>query len=115
MKLQPIVKYFYQLSLVAHLEHVNTRSYAKHEALGEFYGVVNSIKDRLIEYSIGKNYLDMIYLGEVSTAVSALELAQLTASAFCNIAEEMDDEALCNIAGEFEEAVGKLEYLYMFQ
>lgn len=114
-KLDLLVRKFYGLSVLAHTSHINTRVFAQHEALGEFYSIVNSIKDRLIEYSIGKGYITKVDVPIVEVGSDIISQSSLVAMQFCELAEEQDDEALCNIAGEFEEAVGKLKYLFLFK
>ena len=100
-KIEILVRKFYGLSVLAHVSHINTRVFAQHEALGEFYGKVNDVKDRLIEYCIGKNYMQKVDAAIVEVGSDIIGQASTVADYFCELAEEMEDEALCNIAGEF--------------
>lgn len=106
-----LVRKFYSVSVLAHVEHINTKSFAQHEALGDFYSKVNSMKDRVIEYLIGSGYTQKISVPilEIGAGISAQ--ASALAEMFCQCSEDMDDDALENMAGEFEEAVGKLKFL----
>lgn len=110
-----LVRKFYGLSVLAHVSHENTRVFAQHDALGEFYELVNTMKDRLIEYSIGTGYLTKVSVPILEIGTDILTESAATAQMFCELAEDMDDEALCNMAGEFEEAVGKLKFLFLFK
>lgn len=114
-KLEVLIRKFYGLSVLAHTSHINTRVFAQHEALGEFYGVLNSVKDRVVEYCIGKGYISKVEIPILEIGSDIISQASLVADQFCEFAEESDDEALCNIAGEFEESVGKLKYLFLFK
>jgi hypothetical protein len=114
-KLDLLIRKFYGLSVLAHTSHINTRVFAQHEALGDFYNIVNNIKDRLIEYSIGKGYIAKVDVAILEVGSDIISQALLVADQFCELAEDQDDEALCNIAGEFEESVGKLKYFFLFK
>lgn len=114
-KLEVLIRKFYGLSVLAHTSHVNTRVFAQHEALGEFYKKLIDVKDRIIEYSIGSGYISKVDIPILEIGSDIISQASLVAEQFCDYAEESDDEALCNIAGEFEESVGKLKYLFLFK
>lgn len=118
-ELDVLVRKFYALEVLAHVTHENvaltTKSYAQHVALGEFYDKVGDIKDRLVEYLIGEGRIQKVSVPMLEIGTDILVEAKMTAMMFCNMAEEMEDEALCNIAGEFEESVGKLSYLFLFK
>ena len=114
-KLDLLVRKFYGLSVLSHTSHINTRVFAQHEALGDFYKKVTEFKDRLIEYSIGSGYITKVDIPILEIGSDIISQAALLADQFCEFAEESDDEALCNIAGEFEESVGKLKYLFLFK
>lgn len=108
-----LVQAFYCLSVSAHAAHVNTRSFAKHEALGEFYSKVNDFKDRLVEYMMGMGYISQVELEEIEME-DVMEEAEDACYKLEEFATSNNDEALINMAGEFREAKGKLKYLMMF-
>jgi len=109
-----LVQIFYCLSISTHVAHVNTRSYAAHEALGDFYGKVNDFKDRLVEYMTGMGYIKSVELEEIEVE-DVMEEAEEACYMLESFAESMGDEAIMNMAGEFKEAKGKLKYLLMLK
>lgn len=106
-----LIRKFYSVSVLAHVEHINTKSFAQHEALGDFYSKVNSMKDRVIEYMIGSGYMQKVTVPILEIGAGISSQASALAEMFCQCSEDMDDDALENMAGEFEEAVGKLKFL----
>lgn len=108
-----LIRKFYALSVGAHVAHVNTKSFAAHEALGEFYGKVNDTKDRLIEYHIGERRIVKVSASIIEVGENVEMEASALAEMFCNYAKGIADEAMINLSGEFEEAVGKLKFLLM--
>lgn len=112
-QLDVLIRKFYALSVIAHVAHVNTKSFAMHEALGDFYSKVNDYKDRLIEYLIGEMKIVKVEAAVLECGGDVIMEADMLAKMFCDIAKQMGDEALINMSGEFEEAVGKLKFLSM--
>jgi hypothetical protein len=110
-----LVRKFYSVADLAHISHVNTRSFAAHEALGEFYGKITEVKDRLIEYLMGEGKLMKVNAGILEIGEDISKEASGLAELFCNWAKMCDEEALINLSGEFEEAVGKLKFLLMLK
>lgn len=110
-----LIRKFYAVADLAHISHVNTRSFAAHEALGEFYGTITGIKDRLIEYNMGEGRLVKVNAGILEIGEDISTEADLLASMFCNWAKSIADEAMINLSGEFEESVGKLKFLLMLK
>lgn len=113
MKPDALIRKFYALSVIAHVAHVNTKSFSQHEALGDFYSKVNDFKDRLVEYLIGEMKIVKVEAAVLECGEDVMIAADSTARMFCDIAKMMGDEALINMSGEFEEAVGKLKFLSM--
>lgn len=110
-----LVTAFYCVTVSAHVQHENTRIFAAHKALGEFYDFSSDFKDRLIEYLIGSGYINKVVLGiidgnedVVEEAIDAHELL----SEYCDMCE---DDTLENMAADFQEAIGKLKYLLLFK
>lgn len=112
---QSLIEAFYELEVVSHLAHVNTRSFAQHSAFGGFYDKVGDFKDRLIEYLMGEGKLVKLTIAVLDPAGDTVALADSLATKFCDFAENAEDEALCNMAGEFEEAVSHLKYLLLLK
>lgn len=112
---QSLIEAFYELEIVAHLAHVNTRSYAEHQAFGKFYDKVGDFKDRLVEYLMGEGKLVKLNIQVLDPAGSTVALADSLATKFCDFAESLEDEALSNIAAEFEETVASLKYALMLK
>lgn len=112
---QSLIEGFYELEIVSHLAHVNTRSFAEHGALGAFYDKVGDFKDRLVEYLMGEGKLTKLNITVLDPAGSTIALADSLATRFCDFAENAEDEALCNMAGEFEETVARLKYMMMLK
>ena len=109
-----LVQCFYCLSVSAHVAHVNTRSFAQHEALGDFYSKVIDFKDRLVEYMTGMGYINQVELEEIE-AEDVMEEAEDCCYKLEEFAASNNDEALINMAGEFREAKGKLKFLFMLK
>lgn len=114
-KIDVLIRKFYALSVIAHVAHVNTRSFAQHEALGDFYGKVNDFKDRLIEYLTGENKIAKVEAAILECGGEVIAEAESVSKEFVDLAESMGDEALKNMSGEFEEAVGKLKFLFLLK
>ena len=112
-QLDVLIRKFYALSVIAHVAHINTRSFAQHEALGEFYGGVNGFKDRLVEYLVGHGKVAKVNAAVLETGGEVIKEAEALASLFVEVADSMEDEALINMSGEFQESVGKLKYLFL--
>lgn len=112
---QQLIESFYELEVVAHLAHVNTRSFAEHSAFGAFYDKVGDFKDRLVEYLMGEGKLTKLTIQMIDPAGQTAALADSLATKFCDFAENAEDEALSNMAGEFEEAVSHLKYMLMLK
>lgn len=112
-QLDVLIRKFYALSVIAHVAHINTRVFAQHEALGDFYSGVNSFKDRLVEYLVGQGKVAKVNAAVLETGGDVVREADILAALFVEISESMEDEALCNMAGEFQESVGKLKYLML--
>ena len=105
----------YALDMLAHANHVNTRSYANHKAFGTFYEFVSDFKDRVIEYMMGKGKLVSVKVAVVETGDDLVNEATMFADMFYEYASSCDDEAMENMAAEFTEAVGKLKYMLMLK
>jgi hypothetical protein len=110
-----IIRKFYSVADLAHISHVNTRSFAQHEALGEFYGEIIEVKDRLIEYLMGQRIITRVNAGILDIGSDIATEASTLSDMFCSYAQLKGDDALLNLAGEFEESVGHLKYKLMFQ
>ena len=110
-----LVKKFYCLSVVAHIAHENTRSFSQHKALGEFYDKVSDFKDRLVEYLVGMEYLDMVDITDIEVDDDVMEEAEDACYALDAFASETDDTALLNMAGDFKEMKGRLKYLLLLK
>lgn len=110
-----LVRKFYALGVITHVAHINTRSFSEHKALGEFYGTVNDIKDRLIEYLVGENKLSKVEAAVLECGGEVIKESESLAKLFCDQAKIAGDEALINLSGEFEESVGKLKYLFLLK
>lgn len=115
MELQILIRKFYGLADAAHINHVNTRSYPAHVALGEFYASVIEVKDKMIEYLMGQGKLASVKASVLEIKDDVVPEADVVAKAFCEYAESLKDEAMINLAGEFQESVGKLKYLLMLK
>lgn len=112
-QLDVLIRKFYAVSVLAHVSHVNTKSFAAHEALGELYGTINGVKDRLIEYNIGQGRLAKVNAGILEIGDDISKEATALAEMFCSWAKSVKDEAMINLSGEFEESVGKLKFMLM--
>lgn len=110
-----LIRKFYSLSVIAHVAHVNTRSFSEHEALGDFYSKVNDFKDRLIEYLVGEAKIAKVEAAMLECGGDVVKEADAVAKMFCDQAKAAGDEALINMSGEFEEAVGKLKFLFLLK
>jgi hypothetical protein len=109
-----IIRKFYSVADLAHICHENTKSFAQHEAFGEFYGKVLEIKDRTIEYLIGIGKLQKVNAKILEIGDDCAMEATSLGIQFDSYANALGDNALINISGEYMEAVGKLKYKLMF-
>jgi DNA-binding ferritin-like protein len=109
-----LVQSFYKLSVTAHVAHVNTTSFAQHEALGNFYEKLISFKDRLVEYLMGMGYMDEVYLEEFELEDLMEELNE-ACSKLMMFAEASNDETLKNMFADLNEMKGKLKYFLRFK
>ena len=112
---QQLIENFYELEVAAHLAHVNTRSFAEHNAFGAFYDKVGDFKDFLVEYLMGEGKLGKLTIAMVDPSGLVPQLADALSEKFCAFARQLDDEALINKAGEFEETVAHLKYMLMLK
>ena len=112
---QALIELFYELEVVSHLAHVNTRSFSEHSAFGSFYDKVGDFKDRLVEYLMGDGKLTKLNINVIDAEGNTVKLADTLADKFCDFAENLEDEALINMAGEFEETVAHLKYMLMLK
>ena len=110
-----LVRKFYAVADLAHISHVNTRSFAAHEALGEFYSAANSMKDRLVEYLMGQGKIMRVTANILEIGEDVVSEASMLADMFCSWSNAMNDEALINMSGEFKESVGELKYMMMLK
>jgi hypothetical protein len=113
--IKKLLSSFYSLLIVAHIAHVNTKTYSFHVATGEFYDTVNDTKDRLIEYLIGENLIKEVADLQINLKGDVVDVADGVANMLCGWAKNIKHEALINMAGEFEEKVGHLKYLSLFK
>lgn len=109
-----VVQCLYCLSVTAHVAHVNTRSFAQHEALGDFYEKVNDFKDRFVEYCMGAGYLMQVELEEIESE-DVISEAEECCSNLLAFADYTGDETIMNMAADFIEAKNKLKYMLMFK
>jgi DNA-binding ferritin-like protein len=114
-RMRELLTMFFCVADSAHLAHLNTRSFAQHKALGNFYEFAVEFKDRLIEYMIGMGYVGNIQLNSVEANEDPVSEAQDALEAIEEFAEEADDSTLENMAADFQEALGKLKYMLMLK
>lgn len=109
-----VVQSLYCLSVTAHVAHVNTRSFAQHEALGDFYEKINDFKDRFVEYCMGAGYLSQVELEEIESEDLITE-AQEACEYLYAFSDYTGDETLLNMSADLIEAKNKLNYMLMFK
>ena len=109
-----VVQSLYCVSVSAHVAHVNTRSFAQHEALGDFYEKASDFKDRFIEYCMGAGYLNQVELEEIDSE-DLMDEAEEACYNLLDFAEATKDETIKNMAADFLEAKNKLKYMLMFK
>jgi hypothetical protein len=114
-ELSIVIRKLFALSVMAKASHINSMSYAKHEAFGDFYSFVDKLADRVSEHCIGMGYIPGVELSMLETSGDTISYAMMTYSELYMIAEDkLEDEALCNMCAEFHEAIGKLKYMNRF-
>lgn len=103
---------------VAHSVHLNTRSYAKHMALGDFYDGIVSLADKFAEAYQGRNGLiGSIALLSAKKPSNVTEFLQTSLNELEAAREEVagNDTALQNIIDEivalYLSTLYKLKYL----
>ena len=114
-RMRELLTMFFCVADSAHLAHLNTRSFAQHKALGNFYEFAVEFKDRLIEYMIGMGYVGNIQLNSVEANEDPVSEAQDALDALKEFYDETDDSTLENMAADFQEALGKLKYMLMLK
>jgi len=98
-----------------HLQHWQTRSYARHQALGSLYEYIQDFKDELVEKVMG-------YTDKRPTAFIIPPLTETTpedtvnemlmyASKLKKFGEMNDYHDVCNLADSFSGMVAKTKYL----
>jgi len=113
--MKKLVTAFYCVTVSAHVQHENTRSFAAHKALGEFYDFSSDFKDRLIEYMIGQGYLAQVKLNMIDGNEDVVEEATDALDMLVTYCDMCQDETIKNMAADFQEALGKLKYLLLFK
>lgn len=106
---------FFCVAVSAHVAHLNTRSFAAHKALGEFYDFANDFRDRLIEYMVGQGYVNQIQIDSVEADEDVVGEAQDALNMLSQFANQKGDETLKNMSADFQEALGKLKYMLMLK
>lgn len=103
----------------AHILHLQSRSYAEHQALGEFYGAMGDLTDAFVEAYQGKKSLIQNYPADfklpVGSAIEYIvslgkEVADLRHSAGFPQDEELQNE-VDNIANLINSTLYKLRFL----
>jgi hypothetical protein len=110
-----VARKLYALDVLAHANHVNTRSYAAHKAFGKFYEFTSEFKDRIIEHMMGKGKLVSVKVAMIEVGDDVVAEADAMAAMVLDYARMCNDEALINMAAEFAEAVGDLKYMLMLK
>ena len=114
-RMRELLTMFFCVADSAHLAHLNTRSFAQHKALGNFYEFAVEFKDRLIKYMIGMGYVGNIQLNSVEANEDPVSEAQDALDELKEFYDETDDSTLENMAADFQEALGKLKYMLMLK
>lgn len=109
-----IIRKFYAVADLAHVTHVNTRVGFHHDALGDYYKAVSTVKDRVIEHLMGTGRLIKVNASILEIGNDIRLEASTLCSVFSNYADVSGDCALENMAAELEEATGKMKYKLMF-
>lgn len=110
-----VARKLYALDVLAHANHVNTRSYAAHKAFGKFYEFVGEFKDRMIEHMMGKGKIAAVKVSMIEVADDVVTEADAVGMMVLDYARMCNDEAMINMAADFMEAVGKLKYMLMLK
>ena len=113
--MKKLITAFYCVNVSAHVQHENTRNFAAHKALGEFYDFSSDFKDRLIEYMIGMGYINQVKLNMIDGNEDVVEEAMDALDQLDMYCEMCEDSTLENMAADFREAIGKLKYLLLFK
>ena len=106
---------FFCVAVSAHVAHINTRSFAAHKALGEFYDFANDFRDRILEYMVGQGYVNQIQIDSVEADEDVVSEATDALNMLNSFVSSKGDETLKNMAADFQEALGKLKYLLMLK
>lgn len=114
-ELSIVIRKLFSLSVMAKASHLNSMSFAKHEAFGEFYKFLDDFTDRVSEHCIGMGYIPGVELSMLETSGETISYAMMAYNELYMIAEEkLEDEALCNMCAELHESIGKLKYMNRF-
>lgn len=106
---------FYCTADSAHVAHINTRSFAQHKALDMYYNFVFEFKDRLIEYMVGKGYVNQISLNPIDSSEDVVSEGEEALGLLMDFAKANSDDTLINMAADFQETTNKLKYLLMLK
>jgi len=110
-----VARKLYALDVLAHANHVNTRSYAAHKAFGKFYEFTSEFKDRIIEYMMGESKIASVKVAMLEVGDDLVQEADAVSKMIYDYSNMCMDEALKNMAAEFEEAVAELKYMLMLK
>ena len=110
-----VARKLYALDVLAHANHVNTRSYSAHQAFGVFYEFVGDFKDRLIEYMMGEGKIVAVKVAMIEVCDDLVTEADAVSRMIYDYSNMCADEAITNMAADFEEAVAKLKYMLMLK
>lgn len=110
-----VARKLYALDVLAHANHVNTRSYSAHQAFGVFYEFVGDFKDRIIEYMMGEGKIVAVKVAMIEVSDDLVTEAESVSASLYEYSRMCGDEAITNMAADFEEAVAKLKYMLMLK
>ena len=119
MKPADFVGLFFLARDVTHSVHLNTRSYAKHVALNEFYDAIVDLADKFAEAYQGRHGLigpiSLMSAKKTSNVIECLEdqLAEIEANRY-KVCEETDtaiQNIIDEIVGQYLSTLYKLRFL----
>lgn len=92
---------------VTHSAHLNTRSYAKHKALGKFYGDIVELADKFAEMYQGKyGLIGPVALMSADKSNNVLEFLQRQATEIEDIRYKVVDRECTPLQNVIDEIVG---------
>lgn len=115
MSCPDFIAYSLSVRTAAHLQHLSTKSYAQHMALGDFYDALSDLTDKYAEVYMGLNDQVTSWPSRVPPHGTPVEvLSAYLLNVRKEQKEDNDSQSLLNILAEMEELTAQTLYKLKF-